>query len=170
MAYCIAIPEVCLVFLVGPSHSGKSSFAQKHFKPSEIVSSDQCRKWISDDEGNQDCSADAFALARFIVRKRLKNGKLTVIDATNVKTENRKKFLQLAEQFSIPVVAFVFDLPVSLCLRRNNGRVPEQTIEIQHGQLQRSLHHLKVSENFSPLVIFKTIKDIDDILIIRQSS
>ena len=33
----ISIPELCLVVLIGPSGSGKSSFAAKHFKPIRIV-------------------------------------------------------------------------------------------------------------------------------------
>ena len=32
----IKLPEVCLVALVGPSGSGKSSFAHKHFASSEV--------------------------------------------------------------------------------------------------------------------------------------
>jgi protein phosphatase len=36
----IRIPELCLVALVGPSGSGKSSFAAKHFLPTEVLSSD----------------------------------------------------------------------------------------------------------------------------------
>jgi protein phosphatase len=39
----ISLPELALVLLVGPSGSGKSSFARKHFLPTEVVSSDFCR-------------------------------------------------------------------------------------------------------------------------------
>ncbi|HEY9170903.1 MAG TPA: AAA family ATPase [Verrucomicrobiae bacterium] len=39
--------------LVGVSGSGKSTFARKHFKPTEILSSDYCRGLISDDENSQ---------------------------------------------------------------------------------------------------------------------
>ena len=44
------IPELSLVVLMGPSGSGKSSFARKHFKPTEILSSDFCRGLVADDE------------------------------------------------------------------------------------------------------------------------
>ena len=46
----IKIPELALVTLIGTSGSGKSTFAKKHFKQTEIISSDQCRGIVSDDE------------------------------------------------------------------------------------------------------------------------
>ena len=47
------IPELSLVVLMGASGAGKSSFARKHFKSTEILSSDFCRGLVSDDENNQ---------------------------------------------------------------------------------------------------------------------
>ena len=49
----IKIPELSLVVLIGISGSGKSSFAKKHFKRTEILSSDECRALVSDDENSQ---------------------------------------------------------------------------------------------------------------------
>jgi predicted kinase len=56
----LTIPELSLVVLVGASGSGKSSFARKHFKPTEILSSDYCRGLVSDDENSQAATNDAF--------------------------------------------------------------------------------------------------------------
>lgn len=39
----ITIPELSLVALIGPTGSGKSTFARKHFRPTEVLSSDYCR-------------------------------------------------------------------------------------------------------------------------------
>jgi ABC-type dipeptide/oligopeptide/nickel transport system ATPase component len=80
----LTIPELAIVALVGPSGSGKSSFARKHFRGTEILSSDFCRGLVSDDENSQAATNDAFALLHFIASKRLAAGKLVVIDATNV--------------------------------------------------------------------------------------
>ena len=56
----IQVPELSLVVLMGASGSGKSTFARKHFKPTEILSSDYCRGLVSDDENDQTVSKDAF--------------------------------------------------------------------------------------------------------------
>lgn len=39
----IEIPDFALIVLIGATGSGKSSFAARHFRPTEIISSDYCR-------------------------------------------------------------------------------------------------------------------------------
>src|SRR5881296_3797427 len=90
----VTIPEISLIVLIGPSGSGKSSFARKHFKPTEILSSDYCRGLVSDDENNQAATKDAFEVLHFIAAKRLAAGKLVVVDATNVQPESRKPLVE----------------------------------------------------------------------------
>src|ERR1700722_13292966 len=55
----ITIPELSIVVLIGVSGSGKSTFAQKHFKSTETLSSDYCRGLVSDDENSQAATKDA---------------------------------------------------------------------------------------------------------------
>ena len=74
----IKVPELSLVVLIGVSGSGKSSFAKKHFKRTEILSSDECRALVSDDENNQSATNDAFDVLYYIAGKRLKSGLLTL--------------------------------------------------------------------------------------------
>src|SRR6516162_3676511 len=93
------IPELSFVVLVGVSGSGKSTFARKHFKATEILSSDYCRGLVSDDENAQAATKDAFEVLHFIARKRLAAGRLTVVDATNVQPEARKPLVALARDF-----------------------------------------------------------------------
>ncbi|MEN1704628.1 MAG: polynucleotide kinase-phosphatase [Planctomycetota bacterium] len=118
----IELPELSLVVLVGPSGSGKSSFARKHFKPTEVLSSDYCRGLVSDDENNQAATEDAFDVLHYIAGKRLKNGLLTVIDATNVRPEDRRKYVQLAREHHCLPVAIVLNLPERVCQDRNVSR------------------------------------------------
>src|SRR6266403_1035394 len=94
----LTIPELAVVALVGPTGSGKSSFARKHFRATEVLSSDFCRGLVSDEENSQAATNDAFEVLYFIASKRLTTGKLVVIDATNVQVEARKPIIALAQQ------------------------------------------------------------------------
>ncbi len=109
------IPELSLVVLVGASGAGKSSFASKHFKPTEVLSSDRCRGLVSDDENDMRASDDAFEVLHAIARKRLARGLLTVVDATNVQKEARASLVALAREYHVLPVAVVLDLPERLC-------------------------------------------------------
>src|SRR3954470_15329836 len=95
----IKIPKLSLVVLIGPSGCGKSTFARKHFKSTEVLSSDYCRGLVSDYEDDQADTQNAFDVLLFIARKRLAAGKLTVVDATNVQPEARKPLVELAREF-----------------------------------------------------------------------
>ncbi|HEX4306868.1 MAG TPA: polynucleotide kinase-phosphatase [Solirubrobacterales bacterium] len=118
----IDIPDPSLVVLVGASGSGKSSFAARHFAPTEIISSDFCRGLVADDENDQAATPDAFAVLNFIAAKRLEQPRLTVIDATNVQRSARKPLLELAREHDLFAVAIVLDLPESVCQERNRSR------------------------------------------------
>jgi protein phosphatase len=56
------VPKTSLIVLCGTAGCGKSTFAQRNFKPTEIVSSDWCRAIVSDDESDIDASKEAFEL------------------------------------------------------------------------------------------------------------
>jgi protein phosphatase len=118
----INLPELSLVVLIGASGSGKSSFARRHFKPTEVLSSDSCRGLVSDDENNQAATEDAFDVLHYIASKRLKNGLLTVVDATNLRPEDRRQYVRLAREYHCLPVAIVLNLPEKLCQERNRER------------------------------------------------
>jgi len=132
------IPENTLVVLCGPAGCGKSSFATTFFMPTQIVSSDDCRARVSDDPKNQAVSHHAFDLMYFIIRKRLLLKRLTVADATNLESADRREMIKTARWFGFKAAAFVFDLPLETCLERNAGRervVPEDAIRLQFEKL-----------------------------------
>src|SRR6267154_5009138 len=118
----LTIPELAVIALVGASGSGKSSFARKHFLPTEVLSSDFCRGLVSDDENSQAATKDAFEVLHFIARKRLAAGKLTVVDATNVQPESRRPLVEIAREFHCLPVAIVFDVPERIAHERNKAR------------------------------------------------
>ena len=119
----VTIPELALVVLIGPSGCGKSSFAQKHFKATEVLSSDFCRGLVAMTRTIRRRRTTRFRVLHFIARKRLAAGRLTVVDATNVQPESRKPLVELAREYHVLPVAIVFDLPEKLCHERNrHGR------------------------------------------------
>src|ERR1700761_3900275 len=162
----IHIPELSLVMLVGASSSGKSTFARKHFKPTEIVSSDYCRAIVSDDENSLASSTDAFDLARYITAKRLKNGLLTVIDATNVQESGRKDWIRLAREYHVLPIAIVVNMPEKVCEDRHEQRTDrdfgKHVIPQQISQLRRSLRSLK-HEGFRHIYEFRSPEELDAI-------
>ena len=167
----IKIPELSLVVLIGVSGSGKSSFAAKHFKSTEILSSDFCRAMVSDDENNQYATNDAFELLYYIAGKRLKNGLLTVIDATNIQVESRNGLVALAREYHCLPVAIVFALPEKVCEERNKNRSDRNfgnyVIRQQSLQLKRNLKGLK-EEGFRQIYTFKTEEEVNDVKLIER--
>lgn len=118
----IEIPEFALVLLVGPSGTGKSTFARKHFSSTEILSSDFFRGMVSDSEHNQKASRDAFEVLHLIAEKRLARGRLTVIDATNLYSDARRPFLTMARKYHVQTVAIALQLPLETCQSQNQQR------------------------------------------------
>ncbi|MBH0246669.1 AAA family ATPase, partial [Streptomyces cavourensis] len=141
----LPVPDLSLVVLVGASGSGKSTFARKHFKPTEIVSSDFCRGLVADDENDQSASGDAFDVLHYIAGKRLAAGRLTVVDATSVQSESRKQLVRLAREHDVLPVAVVLDLPEEVCLARNAARpdMPRHVVQRHRRELRRSLRGLE---------------------------
>ena len=160
----VILPELSLVVLIGPSGSGKSTFARKHFKPTEVLNSDYCRALVADDENNQTVTNEAFDILHYIAGKRLEGGRLTVVDATNVKTEDRKPLIELARRYHCLPVAIVFDLPGRICRDRNAARpdrnFSSDVIRRQQGAMRRTLRFLR-KEGFRHIFTFKTPEEVD---------
>ena len=143
----LAIPEFALVLLIGATGSGKSTFARKHFLPTEIVSSDTCRGLVSDDENSQDATADAFELLQKMVEVRLRRRKLTVVDATNLYAEDRKRLVDIARRYHALPAAIVVNPGEDVCRARNALR-PDRNfgshvVRNHHSALRRGLRGLK---------------------------
>ncbi|TMU90578.1 polynucleotide kinase-phosphatase [Streptomyces sp. DASNCL29] len=161
----IGVPDLSLVVLVGTTGSGKSTFARRHFLPTQIVSSDVCRGLVADDENDQSATPDAFDLLHYIVGKRLAAGRLTVIDATNVRSESRRGLIGLAREHDVLPVAIVLDVPEGECARRNAQRpdragMPGHVIPRQRRELRRSLKSLE-REGFRKVHVLRGAEEVE---------
>ena len=167
----IALPDFCLVVLVGASGSGKTRFGRDHFLPTEVLSSDFYRGLVSDDESSQDATRDAFDALHFVASKRLAAQKMTVIDATNVQAFARKPLVQLARDYHVFPVAVVLDLPETVCRSRNEGRADRQfgphVIGQQSKQLRQSLRRLK-REGFRRVYVLRSEEEVGRVTVERE--
>ncbi|MFG2207259.1 polynucleotide kinase-phosphatase [Streptomyces sp. NPDC048638] len=168
----LGVPDLALVVLIGATGSGKSTFAARHFKPTEVLSSDFCRGLVSDDENDQSASGDAFDLLHFIAGKRLAAGRLTVVDATNVQSEARTQLVRLAREHDVLPVAIVLDVPEQVCAARNAARadragLPRRVIQRHQRELRRSLRHLE-REGFRKVHILRGQEEVEAAEIVTE--
>ncbi|MFF0626798.1 polynucleotide kinase-phosphatase [Streptomyces sp. NPDC004296] len=168
----LAVPDLSLVVLIGATGSGKSTFAARHFKPTEVISSDFCRGLVSDDENDQAASGDAFEVLHFIVGKRLAAGRLTVVDATNVQAESRAQLVRLAREHDVLPVAIVLDVPEHVCAERNAARadrvgLPRRVIQRHQRELRRSVGKLE-REGFRKVHLLRGEREIEAAEVIRE--
>ena len=167
----LTIPALSLVVLIGSSGAGKSTFARAHFKPTQILSSDACRALVSDDETNQAATRDAFDVLNYIAAKRLANGRLTVVDATSVQPEARRKLVALAREYHVLPVAIVLNLPEQIFHGRNRTRqdhdIGSHAIQRQAQQMRQGLRGL-VREGFHTVHVLRAPDEVAAVMIERR--
>jgi protein phosphatase len=166
------VPDLSLVVLVGTTGSGKSTFARRHFEPTQVLSSDFCRGLVADDENDQAATPEAFDLLHYIVGKRLAAGRLTVVDATNVQSEPRKQLVKLAREHDVLPVAIVLDLPEKVCAERNAQRpdragLPGRVLPRQRRELRRSIGALQ-REGFRKVHVLGSVEEVEAAQIVLE--
>ncbi|MEU2583560.1 polynucleotide kinase-phosphatase [Streptomyces avermitilis] len=171
-ARTLAVTDLSLVVLIGASGSGKSTFARKHFTPTEIISSDFCRGLVADDENDQSASRDAFDVLHYIAGKRLAAGRRTVVDATNVQQESRNQLIELARKHDVLPIAIVLDVPEEVCAERNAARtdradMPRRVIQRHTRELRRSLRHLE-REGFRKVHVLRGVEEIENASVVTE--
>ena len=168
--YEISIPEVCLVAMVGATSSGKTQFANKYFKPTEVLSSDFFRAMITDNENDQAISKEAFDLLFYAANKRLNNMKLTVIDATNIQKDARAQIVALAKKQNVHAAAIVLDLPEELLQERNRLRpernLPPRVRSNHCREVKRAIKYLK-KDGFRFVYVIDSLEQLNNVEVIR---
>ncbi|MDT0401653.1 polynucleotide kinase-phosphatase [Streptomyces edwardsiae] len=168
----LPVTDLSLVVLVGASGSGKSTFARRHFKPTEVISSDFCRGLVADDENDQSASRDAFDVLHYIAGKRLAAGRRTVVDATNVQQDGRRQLIELARAHDVLPIAVVLDVPEQVCAERNAARtdradMPRRVIQRHTRELRRSLRHLE-REGFRKVHVLRGVEEVEHATVVTE--
>ncbi|MGW3266617.1 polynucleotide kinase-phosphatase [Streptomyces sp. NPDC001056] len=168
----LPVTDLSLVVLVGASGSGKSTFARRHFKPTEVISSDFCRGLVSDDENDQSATRDAFDVLHYIAGKRLAAGRRTVVDATSVQQDSRRQLIELARKHDVLPIAIVLDMPEEVCAERNAARtdradMPRRVIQRHIRELRRSLRHLE-REGFRKVHVLRGVEEAERATVVTE--
>ncbi len=137
MEAAAGIPDPALIVLVGPSGSGKSSWAAERYLAREIVSSDQLRAVVGSGEHDLDASVDAFALLDHIVAARARRGLTVVVDTLGLDPDRRLEYLAVARRHALPAVAVVFGTSAVRCRERNRARDVPVPAAVLTTQLRR---------------------------------
>jgi protein phosphatase len=162
----IALPEPCLVVLIGAAGAGKSTLAARLFPPDAVLSSDAFRAFVSGDEADQGATRTAFAILHRELERRLAAGRTTVIDATSVTAFARRGLVRRAVAVGVPAVAIVLDLEIDLVLGRNGARigrvVPEPAVRRQLADLSASLRPGALeAEGFASVHLVRSADELD---------
>src|SRR3954447_25523921 len=132
------LPRPALVVLVGPSCSGKSTWAAERFAAHEVVSSDRLRAVVGEAEDDLAASSDAFALLDTVAEMRLRRGLTAVVDTLGLDPARRRGWVELAARHDVPAVAVVLDAPAEVCRARNRQRQPRPLPQdVLNGQLRQ---------------------------------
>jgi predicted kinase len=121
---------VKLVITVGLPGSGKSTYLAR--LGVNAISSDEMRRMIADNPLDQTMNARIFSAVRYLIRQRIAAGRpVTYVDATHLTPWERVPYVKLAQRYGCTLEALFFDVPVEICIARNQARgrvVPEAAI------------------------------------------
>ena len=142
-----------VVLAIGLPGSGKSSWFKRHnITP---LSSDMLRALLFDDPTEQRFQDLIFSNLRSMLKARLiARRPMNYVDATNLTPHERNGWIKLAKDYGYEVQAVFFDVPIEVCLERNQRRerkVPEDAMRRMAGKLKQPTFE----EGFSKITVVR---------------
>ena len=142
-----------VVLAIGLPGSGKSSWFKRHnIRP---LSSDLLRELLFDDAQEQRFQDLVFSNLRSMLKARLVARRpVNYVDATNLTPHDRHSWIKLAKDYGYDVQGVYFDVPVEVCLERNQKRervVAEDVMRRMAGKLKAPTFE----EGFSKITVVR---------------
>jgi predicted kinase len=134
-----------LVVLCGPSHAGKTTFAQRISKVGnnfEIISPDQIRKQLSVSFQDSRYESRVWDIYESMKRKALEKGCNVVLDACHITEKARWHALEGPNQHHIKI-CIVFDLPLRTVMERRDKENRVSSKEVR--RMWQAFQHSKPS-------------------------
>jgi predicted kinase len=132
-----------IVVLVGIPGSGKTAIARKLYPDYTRVSLD-----VLGSRGNE----------RKEIQRALEAQEKIIIDNTNTTKKTRRRYLEYAERYKVPISAVFVKCPLDIAIERNATRfgqeyVPERAVKMYFGILEQvdveeGFESVKVIENY----------------------
>lgn len=139
----------CLVVMVGPPGSGKTTWARRYGRGAVHVSQDGLIDAITPD-GFDHVYRPVYREAEdAVAHAALQAGHTVIVDRTNRTRAHRERWLEIARKESSPAVAVVMTTPEALCRERNakrdgSNRLSEERME----RMLAALEPVRADEGF----------------------
>jgi predicted kinase len=151
-----------VILAIGLPGSGKSSWFKRH--KITALSSDLLRSLLFDDVNEQRFQDLVFSNLRSMLKARLiARRPLNYVDATNLTPQERHGWIKLAKDFQYDVQAVYFDVPLELCLERNQKRtrvVAEDVVK----RLSAKLKPPTFEEGFTKITVVRVKKKDSEVV------
>lgn len=141
-----------LIFMIGCSGSGKSTYIKSHFIPEVIVSPDELRKKLTGSVSDQSQNGKIWGMVPGLLKKNLEQYGKAVLDATNVDSGDRASILKNFKRDEVERIAVVFDTDPNEAKQRihkdietgkDRSDVPDDIIDRQYEKFKRGYKSIK---------------------------
>lgn len=114
------IPLHSIVVTIGTTHSGKTTWCRDTFPESQILGVCQLRQELTGSSENFTQDRQVWSELHRRARLRVEMGQRVVVDASNLKKQDREPFVNMADDLGVPVFYVLLDRPLADKRHANN--------------------------------------------------